>query len=113
MEPDRRQGKREDELTRRQFLQTAKKWSKIVIAGALAGTALAAPEEAQAAGSWINSRGGGGWYNRYAGGGWYNRYAGGGWFNAYGGGWLYTFPGAWVNHYGGWVNRRGSWLNYY
>jgi hypothetical protein len=86
-----------DALTRRDFLRAAKKWSKVVLVGALAGSALAAPREAEAyRRSWVNRRGGGGWYNRYRGGGWLNRYGGG-----------------WINRWGGWVNRRGYWVNYY
>jgi hypothetical protein len=70
-----------DELTRRQFLKTAKKWSKVVIAGAIAGAAVVLPG-GWAAVSCINrrGRGGGGWVNR-GGGGWINRRGGGGWIN--------------------------------
>ena len=79
-----------DELTRRQFLKTAKKWSKVAIAGAIAAAAVVTPDRTEAA-SWVNRRGGG-W----------------GWINHYGGGWLYR-PGSWVNGRGGgwgWINRR-------
>jgi hypothetical protein len=57
-----------------------KKWSAVVIGGAVLGH-LAAPE---ARAGWINGRGGGG-------GGWVNR-GGGGWINGRGGG-----GGSWIN----------------
>lgn len=118
-------------LNRRDFLVGLKKWSRVVIGGALLSGALADPKAS--AGSWINRRGGGGgwgnggliwgnggsvwgngghgwgnsgghWYNR--GGGWGNR--GGSWGNQHGG-------GSWANRHdgGGWANRRGGagWLN--
>lgn len=77
-------------LNRRDFLVGLKKWSKIVIGGALAAGALAAPKDASA-GSWINRRGGGA-----------------GWVNGGGGGWLNGGGGGWVNRRGGlgWINRR-------
>ncbi len=96
----------EELLCRRDFLLGLKKWSKVAIAAALAGGALAASSKESDAGSagWIN-RGDGGraWVN--GGGGWVNRYGGGGsWGNRYGGG-----GGGWVNRYGGggagWINR--------
>ena len=50
-------------LNRRDFLIGLKKWSIIVIGGALTAGALAAPKDASA--GWINRRGGGGgWINR-------------------------------------------------
>ena len=91
-----------DLLSRRDFLQSLKKWSQIVIGGVALG-GLVAGKEAEAAwvnsrGSWVNGHGGGGWANRGAswvngGGGWVNRSGGAGWINGHGG--------------GGWVNRRG------
>jgi len=93
-------------LARRDFLIGLRKWSAIVIGGALLG-GLAEPTEA---GGWVNSRGSwingghGGWVNR--GGSWVN--GGGSWINRGGGGWV-NGGGAWVNGGGGsaWVNRRG------
>lgn len=78
---------------RRDFLRGLKKWSAVVIGGAVFG-ALAAPE---ARAGWINRRGG--WVN--GGGSWVNR--GGSWVNGGGGGW--------VNRGGSWVNTRGGWIN--
>ena len=78
----------EEMLSRRDFLDTLGKWSKIVIGAAIFGGALfGADREANA-----------GWANR--GGGWINR--GGG-----GGGWINRGGGA------GWANRGGSWVNRY
>ncbi len=118
-------------VSRRDFLAGLKKWSAIVIGGAILGGALPT-QEARAAwvngrgGAWVNGRGGyhggGSWVNRYGGGGggWVNRYGGyggGSWVNRYGG---YGYGGGWVNRYGGgggWVNYRGggggSWVNRY
>ena len=74
---------REKRLTgRRDFLRGLKKWSAVVIGGAVLGH-LVAPE---ARAGWVNGRGGGG------GGSWVNRGGGGGWINGRGGG-------------GGWINR--------
>ena len=102
----------EEELTdRRGFLMSLGKWSKIVIGGALLGSALLnSPEEARAAG-WANRGGGGGaWANRSGGGGaWANRSGGGAWANRTGGG------GAWANRSGGggvWANRGAAWANH-
>ena len=72
---------------RRDFLRGLKKWSAVVIGGAVFG-GLAAPPEARAGwvnrrGGWVNG-GGGSWVNR--GGSWVNR--GGSWVNARGGGWI-------------------------
>ena len=89
---------REERLTgRRDFLRGLRKWSAVVIGGAILGH-LAAPEAR--AGGWVNRRGG--WVNGAGGGGsWVNRGGGGG--------------GSWVNRGGGgWVNARGgggSWVN--
>ena len=81
-------------LSRRNFLSGLKKWSKVVIAGAV-GIGVGSKANA---GSWVNRRGGAGWANR-GGGGWVNRSGGGGWINRSGG--------------GSWANRRGlgGWLN--
>lgn len=98
-------------MDRRGFFSVLKKWSKIVIGGAILGSALLEPgtqKEADAA-RWINGRyrGGGAWANRIGGGGaWANRAGGGGaWANRRGGG------GAWVNRGAGWINRGGGWIN--
>lgn len=70
----------EDLLSRRDFFVGLKKWSKIVIGGALVGTAMIYPATEAEAG-WLNRRGGGGWVNG-RGGGWLNRRGIGGWINA-------------------------------
>jgi len=99
-------------LTRRDFLVGLKKWSTVVIGGAVLGGLLLPPTDAEA-GAWINNRGGwggGGWINGGGGGSWINGGGGGGWVNRGGG-------GGWVNRGGGggWVNHRGggggSWIN--
>ncbi len=96
-------------MDRRGFLLGLKKWSKIVIGGALLGSALlnaGTEKEAEAAG-WINHRGGGGghaWANRAGGGGAAVGH-GGAWANRSGGG------GAWANRAAAWANRGGSWIN--
>ena len=93
----------EELLKRRDFLIGLKKWSKIVIGGALISGALAAQEAS--AGAWVN--GGHAWVNRLLGGGaWVN--GGTAWGNHVGGG------GSWGNGGGGsWANRRGAgaWVN--
>jgi hypothetical protein len=96
--------------SRRDFLIGLKKWSAVVIGGAVLG-ALLAQDEARA-GAWVNHRGG------YGGGAWANR--GGAWING-GGAWVNNAivgGGSWVNGAGGggaWVNRRGygggAWVN--
>jgi len=98
-------------LDRRGFLLGLKKWSKIVIGGALLGSGLlnaGAEKEAEAA-AWANRGGGGGaWANRAGGGGAaVVRPPGGGgaWANRAGGG------GAWANRGAAWANRGGSWVN--
>lgn len=80
-------------LSRRDFLSGLKKWSKIVIAAAAAGTVASKTH----AGAWVNRRGS--WANG-GGGGWANRHGGGSWVNRGGGGWV-NRRGA-----GGWLNRR-------
>jgi hypothetical protein len=119
-------------LSRRDFLVGLRKWSAIVIGGALLGGALPPPETNAAwvngGGGWVNGRGGwingsgggGGWVNRSGGSGaWYNRGTtwanrGAAWVN--GSGW-YNRSGSWVNGGGGggaWVNNRGgggAWVN--
>jgi len=99
-------------LSRRDFLLGLKKWSKVVIGGALLGGLVLHPEkQAEAGVGWVNRRGGWGgsrWINGGGGGGWYNRHGGGGWYNRHGGG------GGWYNRSGGWANRRGGggWVNF-
>ena len=85
---------KDSKMSRRDFLSGMKKWSKVVIATAVVGSAAS---KALAA-SWAN-RGGGGWANR--GGSWANR--GGG----RGGGWANSSRGGWANRRGGlgWANR--------
>lgn len=94
-------------MDRRDFLRSLKKWSKIVIGGALVGSALLSGNETQAA-AWANRGGGGGaWGNHGGGTTWVNRAGGGGWGN-HGGG------SAWGNHGGGtsWANRGAGWANH-
>ena len=93
-------------LDRRGFLLGLKKWSKIVIGGALVGGALLDPGREREAAAWVN-RGGGGaaWANRAAAAprwstgraAWANRAGGGG--------------AAWANRGGAWANRGASWVN--
>jgi len=84
---------KDESLTRREFLAGLKKWSKVVIAGAIGITVA---NEAHA-GAWVNRYGS--WVN-HGGGGWVNRhYGGGSWVNAPGGGWVNRYGG------GGWINR--------
>lgn len=98
-------------LSRRNFLVGLRKWSTIIIGGALLSSVLPQQEAA----GWINGRaawvnGRGGWINGGGGGGagWVNRSGGGGaaWVNRSGGG----GGAAWVNGRGGWVNGAG-WIN--
>ena len=93
-------------LNRRNFLVGLRKWSTIIIGGALLSSILPESE----ASAWVNG-GGGGWVNARGGGGgagWVNKAGGGGagWVNKSGGG---TAAG-WVNARGGWVNGAG-WIN--
>ena len=98
-------------MDRRGFFSGLKKWSKIVIGGALLGAGLlnaGTEKEAEAAG-WANRAGGGGaaWANRGGGSAAVVRPGGGGgaWANRAGGG------GAWANRGASWANRGGSWIN--
>ena len=87
--PEQSESGAEEEVplqTRREFLLSLGKWSKVVIAGAVLGGALSQSVPDAQAGAWVNRRGGGG----------------GGWINGHGGG------GG-----GGWINRRGGWYNRY
>jgi hypothetical protein len=87
LEQGEESAREERQVGRRDFLRGLKKWSAVVIGGAVLGH-LAAPE---ARAGWINRRGG--WVNGAGGGGsWVNR-GGGGWVNGRGGG-------------GSWINRR-------
>src|SRR5208337_332731 len=107
-------------IDRRGFLSGLKKWSKIVIGGALLGSGLlnAGAEKEAAAGAWANRAGGGGraWANRAGGGGAAVVKPGGGaavvkpgggaaWANRAGGG------GAWANRGAAWANRGTAWVN--
>jgi hypothetical protein len=82
----------EELMDRRGFLLGLKKWSKIVIGGALLGSALlnTGAEKTAEAAAWANRGGGGGaaWANRAGGGG-----------------------AAWANRGAAWANRGGSWVN--
>jgi hypothetical protein len=89
-------------MDRRGFLQSLKKWSKIVIGGAVAGSALLNHTTEVGAAGWANRGGGGGG----GGGAWANRAGGGGaWANNAGGG------GAWANRGAAWANRGSAWAN--
>lgn len=106
----------EPTLSRRDFLTSLGKWSKVVIGAAIgAGALLAAEQPAEAYGSaWANRGGGGGWANRGGGGAWANRGGGGGWVNRYGGGGAWANRGGvWANGGAVWVNGGGSWVNRY
>ncbi|GAK53180.1 hypothetical protein U14_04440 [Candidatus Moduliflexus flocculans] len=102
-------------MSRRDYLLSLKKWSKVVIGGVLFGGIMAGISDNAAAGGWANRRGGwgnggggswgnsrGGWGN--GGGGSWRNYGGGSWGN--GGGW--HNGSSWGN--GGWGNG-GSWIN--
>jgi hypothetical protein len=113
-------------MDRRGFLLGLKKWSKIVIGGALLGSALlnsVTEKEAEAA-AWANRGGGGGaaWANRAGGGaavvkpgggaavvkpggGAVVAPGGGAWANRAGAG------GAWANRGAAWANRGAAWVN--
>jgi hypothetical protein len=132
-------GERRDALTRRDFLRVARRWSKVVVIGALAGSALSVSDQADAGrrggGRWANRRGGaragGRWANRRGGyarttrrAGWLNRRVSG-WVNRRRAPWYnvrvpwynvqvpwYNVVTPWYNTYGGWVNRHGTWVNY-
>jgi hypothetical protein len=95
-------------LDRRGFLLGLKKWSKIVIGGVLAGSALLNPGREEEAAAWVNRGGGGTWANRAGGGAAVVKPGGSAaWANhAYGGG-----SAAWVNRGAGWANRGASWVN--
>ncbi len=71
----------QENLTRREYLISLKKWSKVVIGGVLLGGILThTTKEDASAGSWANRRGGRG--SAWANGGraWANR-RGGSWVN--------------------------------
>ncbi len=117
-ETKRQEGQIPDEnlIDRRDFLTGLKKWSKIVISGAILGSALFDSSRDAHAAVWVNRRPGGwvnhvgpwhNWNNR--GGSWANNPSGGGWANrAGGGGWANTGGGSWANRRGpgGWINRK-------
>ena len=107
----------QDVMDRRGFLLSLKKWSKIVIGGALLGNGLlnaGAEKEAEAAG-WINRGGGGGAAVVRPGGGGAAVVkpggsavvapGGGAWANRAGAG------GAWANRGAAWANRGAAWVN--
>ena len=96
-------------LDRRGFLLSLKKWSKIVIGGALVGGALLDPGREREAAAWVNRGGGGAWANRAGGGGaaWANR--GPSWANR-GASWANRGP-VWANRGAAWANRGTSWVN--
>ena len=78
---------KDSKMSRRDFLSGMKKWSKVVIATAVVGSAASkaiAASWANRGGSWGNRGGGrgGGWANSSRGG-WANRRGGLGWANRY------------------------------
>lgn len=76
------QKENEELLSRRDFLLGLKKWSKIVIAGAVVTAVTSSIGSKAHAGAWVNRRGGSSrsWING-GGGGWVNRHGGGSWIN--------------------------------
>lgn len=98
-------GSHEKELMdRRGFLLSLRKWSMVVIGGALFGGAMVRSERDANAAAWANRAGGGGaWANRAGGGAVVA--PGGAWANRVGGG------GAWANRGAAWANRGGGWIN--
>ncbi len=94
-------------LDRRGFLLGLKKWSKIVIGGALVGGALLDPGREKEAVAWVNRGGGAAWANHAGGGAAVVRPGGSAaWANRAGGG-----GAAWANRGGAWANRGASWVN--
>lgn len=95
-------------MSRRDYLLSLKKWSKVVIGSVLLGSASSTMLSGCVA--WSDS--GGGWYDsHYYDDDWTN-YRGGTWVNG-GGGWL-NGGGGWSNGGGGWANRSGgsgAWKN--
>jgi hypothetical protein len=88
-----------DLVSRREYLLSLKKWSKVVIGGVLFGGILTGTSQNADAAAWANRRGGGsGWSNGR--GVWVN--SRGGWGNG---------GGSWGNRSGGWGNSGGSWGN--
>ena len=81
-------------VSRREYLLSLKKWSKVVIGGVVFGGLLAGSNQNAEAG-WVNRRGG--WING-GGGGWGNG-GGGSWGNGGGGGWHNGGGGGWVNRW--------------
>ena len=67
-------------MSRRDYLLSLKKWSKVVIGSVLIGGILAASRDADADGGWVNRRGGGGWANG-GGNSWANRRGLGAWID--------------------------------
>ncbi len=92
-------------LGRRGFLVSLRKWSMAVIGTALFGGIQQGSEgEANAAAAWANRAGGGGaWANRA--GGTAVAHGGGAWANRAGAG------GAWANRGAAWANRGAAWVN--
>lgn len=96
-------------MHRRGFLLGLKKWSKIVIGGALLGSTLWSPgteKEAEAA-AWANRGGGGGhaWANHGGSTAVVKPGGSAAWANRAGGG------GAWANRGAAWANRGSAWVN--
>ncbi|GAK53179.1 transcription elongation factor [Candidatus Moduliflexus flocculans] len=66
-------------MSRRDYLLSLKKWSKIVIGGVVLGGLLAGTNQNAEAGGWVNRRGGG-WSNN-GGNSWANRRGLGAWID--------------------------------
>ena len=93
-------------MDRRGFLIGLRKWSMVVIGGALLGGTLAGTERDANAAAWANRAGrGGAWANRAGAGGAVVAPGGGAWANRAGAG------GAWANRGAAWANRGGAWVN--
>ena len=89
-----------DLVSRREYLLSLKKWSKVVIGGVLFGGILAGTSQNADAAGWANSRGGSAAWGNGGRGAWVNNR--GGWGNG---------GGSWGNRSGGWGNGGGSWGN--
>jgi hypothetical protein len=95
-------------IDRRSFLLSLKKWSKIVIGGALVGSALLDHGTEIEAAAWANRGGGGGgaWANNAGGGAMVRPGGSTAWANKAGGG-----GAAWANRGAAWANHGTAWVN--
>ena len=99
-------------ISRREYLLSLKKWSKVVIGAVVFGTAATRGAKDAGAAAWINNRGnwGNGWKNGGGGSVWVNNRGGSGLWSNGSGGWG-NGSGSWRNGSGGWNDRGGSWRN--